>query len=102
MVQGGEAGGTGLRLAAVLVLVLINGFFVAAEFGLVAVRRSRIDQLAEEGDRGAERVQRALAHLDLSLPVHTFTLGTQPVDRVAHCLQSKRADIRAVGVAEID
>jgi len=64
MVDGGNAGGTGLRLAAVLVLVLINGFFVAAEFALVAVRRSRIDQLAEGGDGGARRVQQALTHLD--------------------------------------
>jgi CBS domain containing-hemolysin-like protein len=33
-------------IALVFILVLANGFFVAAEFGLVAVRRSRIDQLA--------------------------------------------------------
>ena len=64
MVEGGGAGGTGLRLAAVIALVLINGFFVAAEFALVAVRRSRVDQLAEQGDRGARRVQQALTHLD--------------------------------------
>ena len=51
-------------IALVIVLVLANGFFVAAEFGLVAVRRSRIDQLAAEGDRSALRVQTALKHLD--------------------------------------
>ena len=51
-------------IALVLVLVLANGFFVAAEFGLVAVRRSRIDQLAAEGDRSAQTVQHALKHLD--------------------------------------
>jgi len=53
-----------LRLLAVLVLVLLNGFFVAAEFALVAVRRSRIDQMASQGDRSAIVVQRALQHLD--------------------------------------
>ena len=51
-------------IALVVILVLANGFFVAAEFGLVAVRRSRIDQLAAEGDRGALKVQHALKHLD--------------------------------------
>ena len=53
-----------LRLMLVLVLVLLNAFFVAAEFALVAVRRSRIDQMAAEGDRSAKVVQRALGQLD--------------------------------------
>ena len=57
-------GGIGLRLGAVLVLVLLNGFFVAAEFALVAARRSRIDQMASEGDRRAKVVQGAQEHLD--------------------------------------
>jgi CBS domain containing-hemolysin-like protein len=57
-------GGIGLRLGAVLVLVLLNGFFVAAEFSLVAARRSRIDQMVVEGDRRAKVVQHAQEHLD--------------------------------------
>lgn len=56
--------GVGLRLLAVLVLVLLNAFFVAAEFALVGSRRSRIDQLAEEGAAGARSVQDALKNLD--------------------------------------
>ncbi len=56
--------GTGLRLLGVLVLVLLNAFFVAAEFALVGSRRSRIDQLAEDGESGAKAVQDALKHLD--------------------------------------
>jgi CBS domain containing-hemolysin-like protein len=61
---GVEPTGLGMRLGVVLLLVLANGFFVAAEFGLVAVRRSRIDQLASEGDASAKVVQSALKHLD--------------------------------------
>ena len=38
-----------LGLLAILTLVLANGFFVAAEFALVTVRRTRIDQLIAEG-----------------------------------------------------
>jgi len=53
-----------MRLLLVLFLVLLNAFFVAAEFALVAVRRSRIDQMAAEGDRSAVVVQRALGELD--------------------------------------
>ena len=40
---------TVLLLLAVLVLVLLNGFFVAAEFALVRVRRSRMEEMAEQG-----------------------------------------------------
>ena len=56
--------GVGLRLLAVLFLVLMNAFFVAAEFALVGSRRSRIDQLAEAGEAGAKAVQDALTNLD--------------------------------------
>lgn len=52
------------RLAAVLVLVLANAFFVAAEFALVGARRSKIDQMAAKGERGARSAQMAISHLD--------------------------------------
>ena len=42
---------TVLLLLAVLVLVLLNGFFVAAEFALVRVRRSRIEEEARRASR---------------------------------------------------
>lgn len=45
-------------------LVLANGFFVASEFALVAVRKTRIDQLAAEGSGAAVVVQRAVKDLD--------------------------------------
>ncbi|MHB1073543.1 MAG: hemolysin family protein [Gemmatimonadaceae bacterium] len=57
-------GGISLRLGAVLLLVFANAFFVAAEFALVAVRRSKIEQMAVEGVRGARVVEEALHHLD--------------------------------------
>ncbi|MDQ3949047.1 MAG: hemolysin family protein, partial [Gemmatimonadota bacterium] len=58
------AGGIGLRLTAVLLLVGANAFFVAAEFALVAVRRSRIEHMVAHGDRRARVVQKALRNLD--------------------------------------
>ncbi len=57
-------GGIGLRLAAVFLLVGANAFFVAAEFALVAVRRSRIEHMVAHGDRRARVVQSALRNLD--------------------------------------
>ena len=57
-------GGIAWRLGIVLLLVFANAFFVAAEFALVAVRRSRIEEMAATGDSGARRVGQALEHLD--------------------------------------
>ena len=44
-------GDAALRLVAVLVLVFVNAFFVASEFALVTVRKTRMDQLVAEGTR---------------------------------------------------
>jgi magnesium and cobalt exporter, CNNM family len=57
----------GLRLLAVLVLVGINGFFVAAEFALVAVRLSRVRQLVARGVTRAKTVLELLGDLDRAL-----------------------------------
>jgi CBS domain containing-hemolysin-like protein len=52
------------RLGLVVLLVLANAFFVAAEFALVSARRSRIDQMASEGDRLAKAAQGVLKNLN--------------------------------------
>jgi CBS domain containing-hemolysin-like protein len=52
------------RLVVVVLLVLANGFFVASEFALVSVRRTRIDELVGEGNRRARVVKRSLGDLD--------------------------------------
>ncbi len=57
-------GDIAIRLGWVVLLVLANGFFVAAEFALVGARKSKIDQMTAEGDRKAKTVQEALTHLD--------------------------------------
>jgi CBS domain containing-hemolysin-like protein len=51
-------------IAIVFILVLANAFFVASEFALVSVRKTRIDQLAAEGNSTAAVVQRAVHSLD--------------------------------------
>ncbi|NJM57224.1 MAG: DUF21 domain-containing protein [Synechococcales cyanobacterium RU_4_20] len=44
---------TAERFAAVMALILLNAFFVAAEFSVLSVRQSRINQLVQEGDANA-------------------------------------------------
>src|SRR5437870_1046441 len=80
----------GLRLLAVLALVLANAFFVAAEFALVAARRTRIEALVRRGDRKARTVQAALQDLyrqlsaaQLGITVASILLGYVAEDTVA-------------------
>ena len=53
----------GLGLAAVVVLVLANAFFVATEFALVSARRTRLDEMAAAGDGKARLARRAVQSL---------------------------------------
>ena len=70
------------RLLAVAMLIAINAFFVMAEFSVVAVRRSRINQLAQEGDVPAKTVQglqrdldRLLSTTQLGITLSSLALG---------------------------
>ncbi len=56
-----------LKLGAVLFLVAANGFFVAAEFALVGVRRQRIEMIAAAGKRSASRLLRILDNMNAYL-----------------------------------
>ncbi|MBY6037689.1 hemolysin family protein [Fictibacillus nanhaiensis] len=56
-----------LKLFAVGILILLTAFFVAAEFAIVKIRKSRIDQLAEEGNKRAIAAQKVIENLDGSL-----------------------------------
>jgi putative hemolysin len=49
-----------LDLLVIVLLTLLEAFFVAAEIALVSIRRSRVEQLVEEGSAGARRVRRLL------------------------------------------
>ena len=50
------------EIGLIVVLVLLNGIFAATEIALVTLRRSRIQQLIDEGNRAAVRVQRLRVH----------------------------------------
>ena len=55
---------TVFKIALVIFLVLANGFFVASEFALVAVRKSRIEATAAEGNAAAKRLLGMLNNLN--------------------------------------
>src|SRR6478752_10160527 len=50
-----------LQIVVIILLTFFEGVFVASEIALVTMRRTRIDQLAEEGDRAAARVKKLVA-----------------------------------------
>lgn len=52
------------QILLVIVLVLLNGYFVASEFSLVAIRKTRVDELARKGNLTAKILQKALNDLD--------------------------------------
>ncbi|MFO0800414.1 MAG: hemolysin family protein [Gemmataceae bacterium] len=58
---------TAIGLVAIPILVGINGFFVAAEFALVAVRRTRVEELVNTGKAGAAALMAAVSDLDRSV-----------------------------------
>ncbi len=55
----------GLKLLGVLVLVTLNGFFVAAELALVRVRETQLDALAKQGNRRAQLARRLVQNINL-------------------------------------
>ncbi|MEL6937378.1 MAG: CNNM domain-containing protein, partial [Cyanobacteria bacterium J06607_17] len=63
-----SATGVTIRLLVIAALIILNAFFVAAEFSIVSVRRSRINQLAAVGDVQAQTVQSLQQSIDRLLP----------------------------------
>ena len=83
-----------LGILAVLFLVAANGFFVAAEFSLVAVRRSRVAELVADRMMNASALQWAIDHLDsyiaatqLGVTICSLALGWIGEDALAHLIE---------------
>lgn len=83
-----------LKIIAVFALVFANGFFVAAEFSLVAVRRSRVAELVAQKRTNAPALQKALDNLDanlaatqLGITISSLALGWIGEPALAHLIQ---------------
>jgi CBS domain containing-hemolysin-like protein len=77
-----------------LLLLAANGVFVAAEFAFIAARRSRLDELAEEGDARGRAAVRSLSELSqvlsaaqLGITIASLLLGYVAEPSVAHLLE---------------
>jgi putative hemolysin len=82
-------------LLASLALVALNGFFVAAEFSLVAVRKTRLEELLARGVHGARAALKAVEHLDrsiaatqLGITIASLGLGWVAESTLAHLFEA--------------
>jgi putative hemolysin len=82
------------QLILVIVLVLLNGFFVASEFALVAIRKTRVEELVKKNNKTAKLVQDALGNLDkyisstqLGITIASLALGWVGEPVLAHMIE---------------
>ncbi|MFF3874065.1 hemolysin family protein [Streptomyces sp. NPDC001978] len=93
---------TAVQLLIGLATLVVNAFFVGAEFALISVRRSQIEPYAEEGDRRAKSVLWGLKHVSallaaaqLGITLCTLVLGVVAEPAITHLLEPV---FHAVGV----
>jgi CBS domain containing-hemolysin-like protein len=91
---------TAIYIVTIFLLVFANGFFVAAEFAFVGVRRSRIEALAAAGDRRAPRLLNLLDNLNaylsasqLGITLASLALGWIGEPTFAHLLEKPLAGV---------
>lgn len=89
-----------LGLLSLPALVALNGFFVAAEFALVAVRKTRVEEMMSKGVQGASSVAKAINHLDrsiaatqLGITLASIALGWVAESALAHSLEHVFQDL---------
>jgi CBS domain containing-hemolysin-like protein len=94
------------ELVAVAALILLNGFFVAAEYGLVTARRTRIVELHHQGNRRARDVLRItsdpprfIAAMQLGVTLTSLGIGALGEQALAHAFDDFLATILAVAFA---
>jgi CBS domain containing-hemolysin-like protein len=85
---------TAVQLLVGLATLVVNAFFVGAEFALISVRRSQIEPYAEQGDRRAKSVLWGLQHVSalmaaaqLGITLCTLVLGVVAEPAIAHLLE---------------
>ncbi|MEU6814252.1 hemolysin family protein [Streptomyces sp. NPDC046860] len=85
---------TAVQILIGLATLIVNAFFVGAEFALISVRRSQVEPLAQEGDKRARRVLWGLEHVSallaaaqLGITLCTLVLGVVAEPAIAHLLE---------------
>jgi CBS domain containing-hemolysin-like protein len=94
------------ELVAVAALILLNGFFVAAEYGLVTVRRTRMQELAHRGSRRARQVlqitespPRFIAAMQLGVTLTSLGIGALGEHALSRAFDPVVATLLAVFLA---
>lgn len=92
-----------LNFGIIFLLIALNGMFVAAEFAIIGVRATRIEQLAEEGNRVAKRLRAILAHptkvdryiasAQLGITLASLGLGMYGEPIIAHLIEAPLHDL---------
>ena len=95
-----------LELVAVAALVLLNGFFVAAEYALVTVRRTRLQEMVGEGNRRAKQVlgltavpPRFIAAMQLGVTVTSLAIGALGEQALTALFDPVMATVLAVALS---
>jgi CBS domain containing-hemolysin-like protein len=95
-----------LELLAVAALILLNGYFVAAEYALVTARRTRIQELAQKGSRRARAVLRIVADpprfiaaMQLGVTGTSLAIGALGEQALAHVFDPLMAGVIAFAFA---
>jgi putative hemolysin len=95
-----------LELLGVAALILLNAFFVAGEYALVTARRTRIQELADLGNRRARAVRRIVADpprfiaaMQLGVTLTSLGIGALGEQALAHALDPYLATVLAVLIA---
>jgi putative hemolysin len=95
-----------LELLGVAALILLNAFFVAAEYALVTARRTKIQELVNEGNRRARAVQRIVADparfisaMQLGVTLASLGIGALGEQALTHVFDPLMATLLAVALA---
>jgi CBS domain containing-hemolysin-like protein len=96
------------QVVVALALVVLNGFFVAAEFAFVRIRGTSVEQLAEEGRPGAGTLQEVMVHLDdylattqLGITIASLGLGWVGEPAVASLIEPVLTPILPAGLIHL-
>jgi CBS domain containing-hemolysin-like protein len=95
---------TVIEIAVIVVIIAWNAFFVSAEFAFVAVRRTRIDELVEEGSSSAKRVRhliddpaRFISAFQVAITLSSLALGAVGEPAVSRVFESALGNLGALG-----
>ncbi|MCI0394528.1 MAG: hemolysin family protein [Chloroflexi bacterium] len=91
-----------LPFIVIIILVLLNGFYVAAEFAIIGVRPSQVEQMVQEGNRPARQVlavldsparqDRYIATAQLGITIASLGLGMYGEPQIAHFVEAYLAE----------